>query len=340
MSERGRVGALAALVAAAWAAGSAGAPAVGGGVAECDGAYYGIDRAPDLGRAAACYEAAGAYAMALTMALNGEGGPRTPERVEGLFRAWERADKVGVTEGLEAGALQQIAGDWQRSKIPPKHLDFCVDVAGDTAAVEACAALANRRGAAKLGTLRAALEKGLRPDARAALAKLDVTFAAFAKAESARTFWSLLEGSIRGVAALGQEGALRDDYAARLKLVVGDRRLEPATPAQAKAALQDLGTAIDRDIATFADTYAELLKDAAQAESWPAYRAHIKDYGLASAAAASAWEAYRKAWDDVVTALCQEPHPIASDAAAYRAGADLQLAHERVAQLHRDPSGG
>jgi uncharacterized protein YecT (DUF1311 family) len=304
--------------------------------ADCDAPYYGIGRAKDLPAAYHCYETAADFPMVIIMTLNREGNGESVavdlSKVKALFTAWDKADHWGASQSLQSEALHKIVADREAGKAAA-HIDFCNDVAGDTIAINRCAALQAAIAEAQANADLAKYQAQLSPVASARLTKVQAAFTKFKDADGQRTYQQYIEGTIRSVAAASQEGLDRDHYQARLAGVLGKHHLDPATAAAEKAADEELNAVYRQTLTEYDGNYQPMLKDASLKDQWPRFKGYIDDFKRLSKEAQLAWIAYRDAWADLAKALSKGAPD--DDARGIRTA----ITRDRVAELTFDPVG-
>jgi uncharacterized protein YecT (DUF1311 family) len=310
------------------------APAAFGGV-DCDDYYYGIRRAPDLAKALQCYEKKKIWEMAIVMRLNGEGAPASVARAEELLLAWQKADPTQA-DSLQVMALRKIIDERKQHPGGPFALiDFCKDIAGDTVTMNACAALDADIEEAKLEARVAKLKKGLTPAAAAVLGKLVAEFEAFKKAEGRRMYQQWIGGTIRGMAASGQEDMVREDFLNLLRDTVEQQGLQPAGKDAYEAADRELNQVYQKDVQQYTESWEDSIKNAGPQEDRNQYRRYIQDYKADAKDAQLHWIRYRDLWAELAGLLYKDKKSVPDPALSMKAA----VTRMRVIELKNNPVG-
>jgi uncharacterized protein YecT (DUF1311 family) len=305
------------------------------GEVDCDDYYYGIRRSPDLARALKCYEAEKMWEMSIVMHLNGEGTPASVAKAEELLMAWQKADP-SQADSRQVEALRKIIDEHKRHPGGPfSRIDFCRDIAGDTVTMNACAALDGDVEEAKLEARVEKLKKELAPPESAALVKLVAEFEAFKKAEGRRMYQQSIDGTIRGMASLGQEDMVREDFLALMGDMIEQRGLQSAGKEAYEAADRKLNQAYQEDVRGYTTSWEDRIKDAGPHEDRNLYRQYIQDYKADAKNAQLHWTRYRDLWAELARLLYKDqkavPDPVLSMKAA--------VTQMRVIELKNDPVG-
>jgi uncharacterized protein YecT (DUF1311 family) len=258
---------------------------------DCDALHFGIGRAADRVRAYACFLAAEDALRVVTMNLSEDG--TTTDLA--LARAWLAKEASFPSEHatLEQALARRAAGE-------RVELEFCKDVAFATPNLDACEAAEARL--AKEGQ-RVAVERtraALPEASRAAFDRMQEAYARFERAEGARKLAEYETGTIRSLAAMGQEQYVRARHGERLAALVSGQTLGTGLdePAEDRALNERYAAARDRFRRNLKDELAQ-PKAAFSPEAKAQYEHCIETLRDAQLA----WIRYRDAWTALAAAL-------------------------------------
>lgn len=305
------------------------------GEVSCDDYYYGIRRAPDLVKALRCYEAEKIWEMSIVMYLNGEGTAASIAKAEELLLAWQKADP-SQADSLQAEALRKIIDERKQHPGGPfPRIDFCQDIAGDTVTLNACAALQDDMGEAKLEARVAKVKARLTPAQGAVLDRLVAEYKAYKKADGRRMYQQSIDGTSRGMASLSQQDMVREDFLALLGEAVEQRGLQPVSQEAWEAVDRELNQVYQKGLREYASMQEENVKYADPNEDPGLYRRSIQDYTADSKAAQLLWIRYRDLCADLARSLYKDQKGVLDPALSMKAA----VTRMRVLELKNDPMG-
>ncbi len=295
-------------------------PQVGAKGEDCEALYYGIGRPADRARAYACFVAAEDALRVVTMNLSEDG--TTTDLA--FARAWLAKESSFPSEHatLEQAIARRAAGE-------RVQLEFCADIAFATPNVDACEAvqarLAKEGQRVAVERARAALPEG----ARAAFDRMQEAYGRFERAEGARKHAEYETGTIRFVAAMGQEQYVRARHGERLVVLVGGQALGAGLDERAE------DRALNERYAKARDGFRRNLKSELEqptAAFSPEAKAQYIHCIETLRDAQLAWIRYRNAWTALAAALDASGRGVGT-----KASVSAWLTKSRTEELAYDP---
>jgi len=268
---------------------------------DCDGDefYYGWGRARDAKAALACYRASNDWMMLAILQINGEGAPID---IAGARASLNRvASRDADFEALDRIIRKREANPTAKFR----RVDFCKDVASTTPSVSVCQGRAEGKKIAKSDFRVDKLRGGLDARARSAFDRAQAAYKKVAHVDGERVYQEYIDGSGRDQDALDQEGRVRRNFVATIKVLVSgpvDRLVGRRSFADADKELNAVYNENVSSYVTFNEdsaTDADKRKDAEMAAE---YRTRNGDYKTKSRAAQHEWVRYRDAMGDLAAA--------------------------------------
>ncbi len=303
-------------------------------VEDCDKAYFGIDQAPDFSRALQCYQSEKRWDLLIVMYLNGEGTPVNIGKAETLLQEWAREDQI-PGGSLEARALRDAIEERKQdpeASHPP--IDYCRDIALDTLTVNFCGYVNGQieeiRQEARIREIR----RELTPAQRPLFDQVIKAFSRFEGAETTRAYQLYAGGTVRQLAAMGQESFVSAHLSAMIEKTVARRGLQPADRAAYDAADRELNQVYQDDIRKVVEEQEKLIQDVS--ENADLYRAQLAAYKKAAREAQRQWIQYRDLYAKLARSLYPDRRRPTFDPAL---SLKTALTRIRISELRHDPLG-
>jgi uncharacterized protein YecT (DUF1311 family) len=273
---------------------------------DCPSLYSGLEGAPDLPAALACFRANGNWAMVAVMLLDGEGAAVD---VAGARAAYQHLlDENGHARDDDAVAMEKILRQRESHPGDARRIDFCREVARTTYSLDLCAAIGDRADERRTRETIAKTRAALAPGQQSLLDELAAAASRLIEADGQRLYQQYIDGSIRTLASYSQRQRVRKTFVDRLQSWGS-----PAATLTARRSLDDA----DRELnAVYRKTLA--ASDASD------YQSKVRE-------AQRAWLRYRDAFAKFVSAR----QPPAASPAIRRLVRSL-LTKDRIDELRRD----
>jgi len=267
----------------------------------CEDYYYGLNGDVDFKKAYACAEKKEDLILQMIMLLNGEGVSKDPAKAQKIFLAYKKTGAYvqSELEELYAQATNRIKNS---NKNWPK-IDFCKDLAGTTIDMNRCSAIQNHLDEKERNLKFRKVKKGLSKNAKRIFDKMVGAFKDFKVKDGERMYLQYVDGTIRGIAGMGQESYLEDRFESLVLKVVEKKTLQKSDADKFKENDQQLNLAYGKMKASYQNQYTSELADASMKEYWKGYKRKTKELLDQALISQRAWIKYRDSWSMLTTEL-------------------------------------
>jgi hypothetical protein len=261
--------------------------------------YYGWGRARDVKKALACYRASNDWMMLAILQINGEGAPVD---IAGARASLNRVE----SKDADFDALDRIIKKRETNPTAKfRYVDFCKDIASTTPSVDVCQAREEGKKIAKSDSRVDKLRVGLDASARSAFDRAQAAYRKVAHADGERVYQENIDGSVRSQEALDQEGRVRRNFVAMMKMLVAGSPAKVVSRRSFEDADKELNAVYNENVSSYVTFNEEAAAEADKrrdAEMAAEFRTRNSDYKTKSRVAQHEWVRYRDAVGDLAAA--------------------------------------